>query len=46
MIRFNIKHMMFLVFWTALNAWQGHWLAVGVGVVTLVALSPAYRRVP
>jgi len=35
-----------LVFWTAVNAWQGHWLAVGVGVVTLVALSPAYRRVP
>jgi putative membrane protein len=35
-----------LVFWTAVNAWSGQWLAVLVGVVTLAALSPGYRRAP
>ncbi len=35
-----------LVFWTAVNAWSGQWLAVAVGVVTTVALSPGYRRAP
>ena len=35
-----------LVFWTAVNAWSGQWLAVLVGVVTVAALSPGYRRAP
>ncbi len=35
-----------LVFWTAVNAWSGQWLAVAVGAATVVALSPGYRRAP
>ena len=27
-------------------AWLGQWLAVAVGVATVLALSPGYRRAP
>jgi putative membrane protein len=33
-----------LVFWTAVNAWSGQWLAMLVGLVTVAALAPGYRR--
>ena len=32
--------------WTAVNAWSGQWLAVLVGVVTVVALARGYGRAP
>ncbi len=35
-----------LVFWTAVNAWSGQWLAVLVGVVAAVALARGYGRAP
>ena len=35
-----------LVFWTAVNAWSGQWLATLVGVVTVVSSARGYRRAP
>ncbi|MBB3326992.1 carotenoid biosynthesis protein [Microlunatus antarcticus] len=35
-----------LVFWTAVNAWSGQWLAALVGVVAVAALSRGYGRAP
>lgn len=33
-----------MVFWTAVNAWSGQWLAAGVGVVATVVVGRGYGR--